>query len=341
MYYYYDADDPNEFKEMLIAQFDEFKKLIFKEPAKALRTLDKFEQWISRKIHNQFIDYDIVALSFEQIKELVIYAPLQWDENTIIQLCTKLLQNLNQLMINSAKILDQEIFTRLMTCLAMLPYINWGEQLALIPQLFFKSGNINTFSLDTQCKIFAALTLLPPINFAQQSVSFGIFVDYLSLALHTNSARFVEWRRLWQLVQVSRISFSDERLTHLLPQIDIQLELLPPPMLTISLLHQQVFDRISGMFKLPCRYKLINEWRVGCYYLDIVILELKINIEVDGPHHYANRALRSCDKVRDEILRRLGWRVVRIAYYAWPDDERAQKIYLKTILDPIIKDAAQ
>jgi len=51
--------------------------------------------------------------------------------------------------------------------------------------------------------------------------------------------------------------------------------------------------------------------RRACYQLDFAHIEGKINIELDGPRH---KATSEEDAVRDDVLRDLGWRVIRIRH---------------------------
>lgn len=48
--------------------------------------------------------------------------------------------------------------------------------------------------------------------------------------------------------------------------------------------------------------------------LDFALLLEKINIEIDGPYHCTSP---DEDKLRDSVLQRLGWKVIRITDYSW------------------------
>ena len=55
------------------------------------------------------------------------------------------------------------------------------------------------------------------------------------------------------------------------------------------------------------------------FLLDFAVADARVDIEVDGPHHYTSLQ-RSKDAYRDRLLRRRGWRVIRVPAQAVYDD---------------------
>lgn len=66
---------------------------------------------------------------------------------------------------------------------------------------------------------------------------------------------------------------------------------------------------------VPCGYIREYQLQWGTQYerykLDFAHLQVKVNIELDGPGHFG---LPAEDRVRDSRLRALGWRVIRIKH---------------------------
>lgn len=59
-------------------------------------------------------------------------------------------------------------------------------------------------------------------------------------------------------------------------------------------------------------YTVVPHLSAGKYFLDFAILELKLDIEVDGCQHYRDIDAIEHDKTRDAFLRENGWTVYRI-----------------------------
>ena len=55
----------------------------------------------------------------------------------------------------------------------------------------------------------------------------------------------------------------------------------------------------------------------GFYYVDFLIEDLNMVIEVNGPLHYNMRGLRSNAKLKYKILEKLGYKVAVISYKSW------------------------
>jgi len=67
----------------------------------------------------------------------------------------------------------------------------------------------------------------------------------------------------------------------------------------------------NGLFE---KYHIEQKLNVGKYFLDFAIIELKLNIEIDGKQHFINDKNINHDKVRNEYLINNGWKVYRICW---------------------------
>ena len=62
------------------------------------------------------------------------------------------------------------------------------------------------------------------------------------------------------------------------------------------------------------KYTIKEKLPFGKYYLDFVILDLKIDIEIDGQQHFRTTDAINHDIIRDEFVLSNGWKVYRIAW---------------------------
>ena len=62
------------------------------------------------------------------------------------------------------------------------------------------------------------------------------------------------------------------------------------------------------------KYRIEEKLPIGKYFLDFAIIDLKLNIEMDGSQHYNNDDSIIHDKVRNEYLKSSGWKVYRIKW---------------------------
>lgn len=69
----------------------------------------------------------------------------------------------------------------------------------------------------------------------------------------------------------------------------------------------------SGDYYTNCVFGPFNDFgrKIGPYEMDICFPESKLDIEIDGNHHFQPDWIER-DKVRDYLLRSIGWYVVRI-----------------------------
>lgn len=62
------------------------------------------------------------------------------------------------------------------------------------------------------------------------------------------------------------------------------------------------------------KYTILPKFPVSRYVLDYVIVEHKINIELDGQYHFNDQKTIDKDIKRNEYLQSLGWKVYRISW---------------------------
>jgi very-short-patch-repair endonuclease len=94
---------------------------------------------------------------------------------------------------------------------------------------------------------------------------------------------------------------------------------------TDSEFERQVLTRL-----LDAGYKVITQWRVGYYRIDLVVegRSSRLAVECDGDRYHTMDNLRE-DMARQAVLERLGWKFVRIRgtrFFRDPDSEVARII---------------
>lgn len=98
-----------------------------------------------------------------------------------------------------------------------------------------------------------------------------------------------------------------------------------------SFLQEQVGDALKSL-GIPHKH----EYDVDGLVVDIVLLERKIALEVDGPSHYFRNVQRidGSTQLRNRLLQRMGWRVKSVPYFQFQDLTPAGKqIYLTDLLE--------
>ncbi|MDO4764700.1 MAG: AAA domain-containing protein [Eubacteriales bacterium] len=77
---------------------------------------------------------------------------------------------------------------------------------------------------------------------------------------------------------------------------------------------ESVFESSVGKYLVARGYHLVQQWEVGAYRLDIVVVygNRKMVIECDGDRYHSGESKIREDMERQTILERLGWRFIRI-----------------------------
>lgn len=85
---------------------------------------------------------------------------------------------------------------------------------------------------------------------------------------------------------------------------------------------QMLFDIVKTHYPTAILEYKVHYSNDRFIYLDIAIPELKINIEYDGMHEHSTNQAVAPDRLRDVILKELGWRVYRFQYRSNPTREK-------------------
>ena len=67
-------------------------------------------------------------------------------------------------------------------------------------------------------------------------------------------------------------------------------------------------------YYLYSKYTIKEKMPFHKYFLDFAILEMKIDIEIDGQQHFRSKEAIEHDKERDDFLIKNGWKVYRLAW---------------------------
>jgi very-short-patch-repair endonuclease len=67
----------------------------------------------------------------------------------------------------------------------------------------------------------------------------------------------------------------------------------------------------NGLFE---RFTIIEKFPLGKYSLDFAIIDLKLDLEIDGQGHFRDEKAIKHDKTRDMFVIEQGWKVYRIAW---------------------------
>lgn len=77
---------------------------------------------------------------------------------------------------------------------------------------------------------------------------------------------------------------------------------------------EKIFFSQLHKWGLTNTYTFVEKLPVGKYFLDFALIDMKIDIEIDGQQHFRNNDAIIHDQIRDEYLKTNGWKVYRIAY---------------------------
>lgn len=79
-----------------------------------------------------------------------------------------------------------------------------------------------------------------------------------------------------------------------------------------------------------------EQYQISLYSLDFALVDLKIDLEIDGDQHHLDQRIVESDKRRTQFLENLGWKVIRIKwseYLRLDIDER--KKYINGIINQL------
>ena len=82
------------------------------------------------------------------------------------------------------------------------------------------------------------------------------------------------------------------------------------------------------------KYDIQFNYSVYPYFLDFAFVDLKLDVEVDGKFHYTCETNIEHDKIRNETLENLGWRIYRISIdEVNSDPNKVKKEFLEYLKD--------
>jgi very-short-patch-repair endonuclease len=74
-------------------------------------------------------------------------------------------------------------------------------------------------------------------------------------------------------------------------------------------------------------YTILKQQKIGKYFADFVVVELKVIIEIDGRMHFTTEGILH-DAARNQFMSDLGWKVYRIS---WDDFSKDKKKYINDL----------
>lgn len=81
------------------------------------------------------------------------------------------------------------------------------------------------------------------------------------------------------------------------------------------------------------RYSVLHNLKINKYFLDFAIIELKIDIEIDGSQHFRNDLAILHDKKRNLLLESIGWKIYRICWIEFNNDTKQQILKLLNFIE--------
>lgn len=77
---------------------------------------------------------------------------------------------------------------------------------------------------------------------------------------------------------------------------------------------------------------LVPQFKIGRYYVDFALPDLKLAVEIDGRKYHSERDVFVRDRQRQRVIEKAGWRVVRFAALETLNDPAACLMELHEIV---------
>ena len=268
---------------------------------------------VSLKKNKAILNQSSFAILFSQLK--LLKGKFQEFAEELIFFSIEQLENLP---LQKSFYPDQ--LTQIFNALPSLP-VNWGSQQNFISTLISKlqtSLSSSAGKFDSR-QLITLLGALAKLGFpGAQPKSLVAKILKILDPFKKNLAEFdsSSLSELWQFCVYANYKFNKKKLTKLLTLTEAALSKVERQPITISKAHLRIAELLKKYLLTP-EYieKLVLEHPVGAYSLDIAFIDLKLNIEIDGEHHYRSggRLIRS-HNFRDFVLAQHGqWTVVRIS----------------------------
>jgi very-short-patch-repair endonuclease len=144
--------------------------------------------------------------------------------------------------------------------------------------------------------------------------------DTMRFTSSTNNPSNILLSQLWQFCAfASAKKYKQQEMNRLLPFIEKIMEATELSAET-SFFQDAVINVLRKVLTNAAMQELVQneEYRVAVYSLDIAFVSKKLNIEVDGPHHYRGEELTRHSEFRDYLLEEYcHWSVLRIPFFKW------------------------
>jgi len=231
--------------------------------------------------------------------------------------------------------------TRIFNSLPSLP-VNWGNHQNFISTLISKlqkSLSSSAEKFDSR-QLITVLGALAKLGFpGAQPKSLVAKILKILDPFKKNLAEFdsSSLSELWQFCVYANCKFNKKKLTELLTLTEAALSKAERQPITISKAHLAIVELLQKhLLNAEYAEKLLVEHTVGAYSLDVALIDLKLNIEIDGGHHYRSggRLIRN-HNFRDFVLAQHSqWTVVRISLEEYSTlKTRQEKLeYIETTL---------
>lgn len=91
-----------------------------------------------------------------------------------------------------------------------------------------------------------------------------------------------------------------------------------------------------------CGYEVVPQVGVAGYYIDLAVVDPRssstylLGIECDGATYHSSKAARDRDRLRQQILERLGWKLYRIWSTDWFADPRTEMQKLERYIQGLL-----
>jgi very-short-patch-repair endonuclease len=97
---------------------------------------------------------------------------------------------------------------------------------------------------------------------------------------------------------------------------------------------EQYFIEVFKQYNLNVK----KSYRVGTYELDFALIDIKVDIEIDGEQHYVDKRIVEHDKKRTKFLTDLGWKTKRIR---WSEYQRLNFEEKKKFIEEFIANVSE
>jgi very-short-patch-repair endonuclease len=165
-------------------------------------------------------------------------------------------------------------------------------------------------------------------------------IEFLLSAIEVHNIDLLQQDRValsqaWQYLAVlqTRHQKLGAQLLTIFEQLELQLAQDKEIYTQLSQSQLEATQKIKTLCSEEALEDLKIEYSLGSYSMDIAFPKHKLNIEIDGKHHYlSGNELRFSDQVRDFVLNKIkGFYVLRIQYVEWCEllTEKQRITYLR------------